>query len=115
MSDDDVRGRQEAILARRHELRQEYAGLYEEVEALLFRHDPMSINFGSNTDEYDPEVETILPRVTSGQTLKEMQQIIYQEFVRWFSLEDVGSDPGRFEAIAEDVHSAVLRHRSGRT
>jgi hypothetical protein len=40
--------------------RREYAGLYEEVEAILFRHDPAGINFGENTDEYDPEVSTIL-------------------------------------------------------
>ena len=29
------------------------------VEALLFRHDPIGINFGENTDEYRPEAETI--------------------------------------------------------
>jgi hypothetical protein len=48
----------------RKALRRRYAGLYREVEAILFRYDPVGIKFEENTppDEYDPEVSTILPR-----------------------------------------------------
>jgi hypothetical protein len=30
---------------------------------LLFRHDPVGINFEVNTDEYEPKAGTILPRL----------------------------------------------------
>jgi hypothetical protein len=29
----------------------------------FFRFDPVGLNFGANTDEYDPEVGTILPHL----------------------------------------------------
>jgi hypothetical protein len=51
----------EETLEERRRLRGEYVGLVDQVQALLFRHDPMGINFDFNTDEYDPEVGTILP------------------------------------------------------
>jgi hypothetical protein len=40
-----------------------YKRLFTEVSAILFRHDPIGINFEGNTDEYDPEAGTILPRL----------------------------------------------------
>ena len=38
-----------------------YRQLLGEISAILFRHDPMRINFEVNTDEYDAEAGTILP------------------------------------------------------
>lgn len=50
----------EQILENRRRLRAEYGELFDSMAALLFRHDPIGINFdGENTDEYEPEVETI--------------------------------------------------------
>jgi len=34
--------------------------LFAAITAVLFRHDPIGINFEINTDEYDPEAGTIL-------------------------------------------------------
>ena len=51
------------ILADRQRLKAEYGRLFHEVQALLFRHDPIGINFEDNVDEYAPEVGTILPRL----------------------------------------------------
>ncbi|MFJ8916848.1 hypothetical protein [Amycolatopsis sp. NPDC102389] len=33
--------------------------LVASIEVLLFRHDPIGINFEYNTDEYQPEAESI--------------------------------------------------------
>lgn len=92
-------------------LRREYAGLYEEVEAILFRHDPAGINFGENTDEYDPEVSTILPRVVRAASQDEVQKIDREEFEHWFE-PDITIRGESFEVIAAEVFEAVVNHRS---
>ena len=53
------------ILENRRRLRAEYAELFDSIAALLYRHDPMKINFEVNTDEYETEAETILPKLRS--------------------------------------------------
>ena len=55
----------EKILAERKRLWDEFGSLYDTLNEILFRHDPIKISFGCNTDEYDPEVRTILPRYKS--------------------------------------------------
>jgi hypothetical protein len=45
--------------------RKDYGTLFDAVSAVLFHHDPIGINFDTNTDEYDPEARTILPRLPS--------------------------------------------------
>ncbi len=47
----------------RMKLKVQYQALYTEVESILFKHDLIGIHFEDNTDEYDPEVDTILPRL----------------------------------------------------
>lgn len=58
--------------------------LVEAVSALLFRADPVGINFETNTDEYDAEAETIviaLPRLTGPNDVK---ALMHEPFVQWF-------------------------------
>lgn len=91
--------------------RREYGGLYEEVEAILFRHDPVGINFGENTDEYDPEVSTILPRVVRATSQDEVQRIVREEFEHWFG-PDIIMRGESSEVIAAEIFEAVVNHRS---
>jgi len=65
-------------------LRKKYGTLFDEISPLLFRHDPMEINYGSNTDEYDPEVRTILPRLPACQSEADVLALVHEEFRRWF-------------------------------
>ena len=51
---------------------------------MLFEEDPVGINFGDNTDEYDPEVRTILPRLVDCSSPDEIQTVVSEEFRRWF-------------------------------
>jgi hypothetical protein len=95
----------------RKALRRKYAGLYEEVESILFRHDPASVNFEVNTDEYDPEVETILPKVVRATSRDEVEQVVRDEIQRWFGL-DTPLRQETFEPIAAEGFEAVLRYRS---
>jgi hypothetical protein len=46
----------EKILQENRRLKEQYGQLFDDLQALFFRHDPMGINFGYNVDEYAPEV-----------------------------------------------------------
>lgn len=92
----------EKTRADREPLRLAYRELFDRMSEILFRHDPIGINFDTNTDEYEPEVGTILPRLRGATTRDAVQFVVHQEFVRWFSLEDAGP-PTRYAAIASDI------------
>ena len=60
------------ILESRRRLKAEYGTLFDSVSALLYRHDPVGINFEENTDEYEIEAETILQRLSRCHTLEDV-------------------------------------------
>jgi hypothetical protein len=72
------------ILESRRRLRTEYGELFDSLAALLYRHDPIGINFQDNTDEYELEAETIVPRLHSCRSADDVLQVVHGEFVRWF-------------------------------
>jgi hypothetical protein len=95
----------DTIERERAALRQKYGTLFETVAAILFMADPIGINFKSNTDEYEPEVETILPRLSRDNTVEEVTGIVYEEFVRWFGAEEAGSRQS-YQPVAEKIWKA---------
>lgn len=92
----------EEILENRRRLKAEYGKLYDEVAALLFRHDPEGINFETNTDEYEPEVGTILPRLRNCDSEADALRIVHEEFVRWFGA-DTAVPRERYAKIAAEI------------
>jgi hypothetical protein len=77
----------------------------DDVSAILFRHDPIGINFEVNTDEYDAEAESIVLRLVSAPAIDSastVRAIIHQEFVSWFDQQMAGP-PERYEAIAREI------------
>lgn len=79
-----------------------YPELYARVEELFFRHDPIGINFGDNTDEYDPEVATVLPRLESCKNIQDVTNVLHSEFVRWFDA-DIAGPRDRYIPIAAEL------------
>jgi hypothetical protein len=86
----------------RRRIRASYGQLFDATAALLFRHDPVGINFDDNTDEYEAEAETILPRLRSCSSADEVRQVVHQEFVRWFDPSTAGP-PERYTQIASEI------------
>jgi hypothetical protein len=74
----------------RAEVKRRFGKLFDEVAAALFAADPIGINFGHNTDEYEPETGTILPRLGECRSASDVRRITHEEFVRWFSAETAG-------------------------
>ncbi len=93
--------REESVSVRKR-LKKEYRGLFDEVAALLFRHDPVGINFENNTDEYEPEVGTILPRLRSCRSADDVRRVIHEEFVRWFDASTAGPEE-HYAKIANEI------------
>ena len=83
-------------------LRARFGDSYLKLQALLFEDDPIGINFGDNTDEYNPEVRTILPRLASCRTADDVQTVVHAEFCRWFDA-DIAGPRERYSAIAARI------------
>lgn len=75
--------------------------MFDAVSALLFRYDPIGINFEINPDEYDTETETILPRLKTCHSAEDVQKVLYEEFVRWFG--GMARVPERYAEISSDI------------
>ncbi len=86
----------------RKAVKKKYLKLYSDLRKCFFEHDPIGINFGSNTDEYDPEVGTIIPRLAKCGSQADVLEVVHQEFVKWFG-SDIAGGKSRYEEIATDV------------
>ncbi|MGY1692328.1 hypothetical protein [Geodermatophilus sp. SYSU D01105] len=75
-----------------------------EVEALLYRHDPIGIAVAENPDEYRPEAGSIVARLHGARSVEDVQRLVHEEFVRWFDADTAGP-ASRYAAIAQDVWS----------
>lgn len=94
----------EAILqtqAEREQVRQAQPELFEAVSGAMFRHDPIEINYHFNTDEYDAETGTVLPRLKDCASSDELASVLHEEFVRWFGAETAGPRDRYLDLSAE--------------
>lgn len=96
----------EKIRAEREALRKEYGELYDRVSSLLFKWDPIGINFEFNTDEYEIEVDTILPRLRTCTSAEDVQRVVYEECCRWFDA-DLAGPFGSYEQIGRDIWAEI--------
>jgi hypothetical protein len=99
----------EEILSARRRLRDEYGQLFDMLAGLLFREDPVGINFETNTSEYEPEAETILPRLRQCQSADDVRRVVHQEFVRWFGDSTAGAE-ARYASVASKVWELWQAH-----
>ena len=93
----------EQIREERRRLRREYGALYDGIATVLFKADPIGIAFDNeNTDEYEPETGTILPRLKTCKSADDVLTVVYEQFVRWF---DVGTAGPRssYRKIADEI------------
>jgi len=68
----------------RDAIKREYRALFASISDALFEADPVGISDDDNTDEYEPEAGTIIPRLGSAKSAEDVQAIVYEEFCRWF-------------------------------
>lgn len=85
-------------------------GLVASIEELLFRHDPIGINFDHNADEYRSEAETITLRLPEAAAEHDLRRIIHEEFVHWFDVGTAGPAE-RYDSIAREIWQIWRTHR----
>ena len=88
--------------------------MFNAVSALLYRKDPIGINFEDNPDEYDREAGTILPRLRGCQSEKDVLRVVHEEFVRWFGLSDAGATE-HYKEIAGETWRLWQRYLPARS
>ncbi len=95
------------IRKERDELKHQYGAAYERLNEILFFEDPIGINFEHNTDEYEPEVGTILHRLGDSRSVDDVARIVNEEFVKWFD-SSIAGPPEKYQVIAERVWDEVI-------
>jgi hypothetical protein len=102
------------ILESRRRCRAEYGKLFDSVATLLFRHDPIGIGFDTNTDEYEPEAETILPLLRNCRSVDDVLRVVHGEFVRWFDADTAGPQAS-YKGIASEIWQLWQEHLAGKS
>jgi hypothetical protein len=93
----------ELILEERKQLKSEYGELFDALSRILYSADPIGIAFDNpNTDEYDPEAGTILPRLKVCTSDDDVLRVVHEEFVRWFDPETAGA-MRNYRKIANEI------------
>ena len=100
------------LLRERAALRARYGPLFDQVSAALLGDDPMGIAFETNTDEYEPEVGMILPKLETCRSASEVTSVVHAEFVRWFGGEIAGPE-SRYRKVAGEIWRLWTEHQGG--
>jgi hypothetical protein len=69
--------------AAREKVKAMYGKLFDDVAALLFRHDPEDISYG-RASTYELEAGTIIPRLQSCHSPEDVCRVVHEEFCTWF-------------------------------
>jgi hypothetical protein len=105
----------EQIAAEKKRLSAEYETLLRQMVEVCMRHDPIGINFEVNSDDYEPEVRTILPRLKACENSNEAVKVVHEEFQKWFGL-DIAGPKERYLSLAKEIwHVWNERKSVGRT
>jgi len=78
------------------------------LEELLFRYDPVGLNFEDNTDEYRAEAESICIRRHEALTPEDLQRVMHEEFVHWFD-DHLAGPLDRYLPIAREAWAVLGR------
>ena len=80
-----------------------YQALVAAVERAIREADPIGlVEGGAPSDEYAPEIGTILPRLASAHQADDVTGVLHEEFLRWFG--DGPAGPRRaYEAPARRI------------
>jgi hypothetical protein len=82
------------------QLNQQYPELFAAMAAAFFDVDPAGVNYEVNTDEYEAEVATVLPRLVDASSTADVERILREEFDRWF---EGNYEPARLAVLAERI------------
>lgn len=109
MRSDSPKAADSEVTTRRTALKTRFGALYDEVLAIVSRHDPIGI--ADVPDEYEPEVDTILPHIENVHSVSEVRRVVHEEFVHWFGRQVAGPQ-ARYDKLAREIWDALQRWRA---
>ncbi|MBK9764541.1 MAG: hypothetical protein IPO87_14615 [Flavobacteriales bacterium] len=75
---------------------------------LVNDHDPIGlIAGGAPLDEYDMESSSMLPRISPGQSVDEIHDLVYDVFTKYFGTDGVSGTRIAYTLIAQDIHDWI--------
>jgi len=88
-----------------------YQALVAAVERAINEADPIGLlDLGAPSDEYAPEIGTIIPRLVKAHGVDEVTAVLDEEFRRWFG-EGTAGPRQAYEAPARQIWDALLEYR----
>lgn len=94
-------------LEQRRALKRAHPAAFARLAALLFEEDPIGLDYEENTDEYEPEATSILPRLPACTSATQVRDVVHAEFVHWFDAYIAGP-PERYARLGARVWSEVV-------
>lgn len=89
-------------------LKQSHAAVFFFIREIINKHDPIGlIAIGAPEDEYDPEVKTIVYQLKDVRTIAQMQDLVYQEFLRWFEEKSIVGEWDSYAEIANEIYNGL--------
>jgi len=104
----DVLERMKQARASRQAVQARDPSFFEAVSGAMFKHDPIGINVEDDTDEYDAETGTVIPRLSTCRSPDDVASILSQEFQAWFGAETAG-DIAAYKALAAEIWLLMMR------
>ena len=88
-----------------------YQDLVAAVERAINEADPIGLLAGgAPSDEYAPEIGTIIPLLANAHRPDDVTGVLHGEFLRWFGEGTAGLRQA-YEAPARQIWAALLEHR----
>jgi len=98
---------------RQTSLKEAYGALYGHVSRLVREAYPIGlIAIGTPIDEYDVEISTILPCLREATSARDVQRIVHEEFVHWFSAEIAGP-PEIYATVSQEIWKTSQESAAG--
>lgn len=101
------------LAVERERLKARHEPLFRELVAYFYRMDPMQRRLGSNRDQYEPEVGTILPRVFDLDSAGPVARVVEEEIHRWWK-DGIRSEHVSYDDLATGILEIMERHGKGR-
>ena len=78
------------------------------IREIINKYDPIGlIAIGSPEDEYDPEVKTIVYQLKDVHTIVQIQDLVHQEFLRWFEEKSIVGERDSYAEIATEIFNGL--------
>ena len=83
----------------------EEASLKEKVRDIVNKYDPIGLlKIDCPVDEYDPEIQQIVPKISELNSVDKLQKVVYKIFVDMFD-ESIAGSKENYRQLSEELYS----------